>query len=46
MLGLGYSFGWGEVTAAYRALGYKMPDSKFLSDLRFHGGQIGLGFRW
>jgi hypothetical protein len=46
MLGLGYSFGWGEVTAAYRVVDYKMPDSKFLSDLRFSGGQVGLGFRW
>jgi hypothetical protein len=46
MVGLGYSFGWGEVAVAYRALGYKLDDSKFVSDLRFSGGLIGLGFRW
>jgi hypothetical protein len=46
MLGLGYAFDWGEITAAYRVLNYELPDSKFASDVRFHGGQVGLGFRW
>ncbi len=46
MLGLGYAFDWGEVTAAYRVLDYNLPDSKFISDLRLHGGLVGVGFRW
>jgi hypothetical protein len=46
LLGIGYAFNWGEITAAYRALDYKLDDSKFVSDVRFHGGLIGLGFRW
>lgn len=46
MVGLGYAFDWGEITAAYRVLDYNLPDSKFISDLRFHGGLIGVGFRW
>jgi len=46
MVGLGYTFDWGEITAAYRVLDYNLPNSKFLSDLRFSGGLIGVGFRW
>ncbi|RLJ63493.1 hypothetical protein DFR35_2116 [Sulfurisoma sediminicola] len=46
LIGLGYAFDWGEITAAYRVLDYNLPDSKFVSDLRFNGGMIGLGFRW
>jgi hypothetical protein len=46
MVGLGYAFDWGEITAAYRVLDYNLPDSKFVSDLRFNGGLIGVGFRW
>jgi hypothetical protein len=46
VVGLGYAFDWGEITAAYRAMDYNLPDSKFVSDLRFQGGVIGVGFRW
>lgn len=46
MVGLGYAFDWGEITAAYRVLDYNLPDDKFMSDLRFSGGLIGIGFRW
>jgi hypothetical protein len=46
LVGIGYAFDWGDVTASYRALGYDLSDSKFVSDLRLHGGQVGIGFRW
>jgi hypothetical protein len=46
MIGLGYAFDWGDISAGYRVLDYNLPDSKFVSDLRFSGGVIGLGFRW
>jgi len=46
MLGIGYAFDWGDISAGYRVLDYNLPDSKFVSDLRFSGGVIGVGFRW
>ncbi|RLJ68260.1 hypothetical protein [Sulfurisoma sediminicola] len=46
MVGLGYSFGWGDITAAYRGLGYKLPDSKMVTDLRLSGGLVGVSFRF
>jgi hypothetical protein len=46
VVGLGYAFDWGDITAAYRVLDYNLPDDKFLSELRLNGGVIGVGFRW
>lgn len=45
MGGIGYSFSWGEVFAAYRHLDYRF-DSGGMKDLSFSGPGVGLGFRW
>ncbi|WP_295883739.1 hypothetical protein [uncultured Thiohalocapsa sp.] len=44
MLGLGYRFDWGEVTLAYRAIGYELDTNDM--DLTLHGPGLGIGFRW
>jgi hypothetical protein len=44
MLGVGYRFTWGEVTLAYRALGYELDKNDM--DLTLHGPALGAGFRW
>ena len=46
VVGLGYAFDWGEITAAYRVLSYNLPSDKMLSELSFQGGLIGVGFRF
>lgn len=44
MLGVGYRFDWGEVTLAYRALGYELDEDD--TDLTLYGPGLGVGFRW
>lgn len=44
MLGVGYRFDWGEVTLAYRALGYDFDRND--ADLRLDGPGLAVGFRW
>lgn len=44
MLGVGYRFDWGEVTLAYRALGYELDDND--TDFTLYGPGLGVGFRW
>jgi len=44
MLGVGYRFDWGEVTLAYRALGYDFDKND--TDLTLYGPGLGVGFRW
>jgi len=44
--GLGYQFGWGEVTAMWRYLRYDMKSSSVLQDVSFSGPLIGATFRW
>jgi len=44
--GLGYTFKWGEVTAMYRYLDYRMKDSKALQDINFGGPLIAATWRW
>ena len=46
MLGIAYSFKWGEVTLAYRNLYYDQKDDKLLQDLRFDGPALGVTFRF
>jgi len=46
MLGVAYSFNWGEVTFAYRDLYFDQQDDKFIQDLRFSGPAIGVTFRF
>jgi hypothetical protein len=44
MLGVGYRFNWGEITLAYRALGYDFDKND--ADLTLYGPGLGVGFRW
>jgi len=46
MLGVAYSFKWGEVTLAYRNLYYDQKDEKLLQDMRFSGPEFGATFRF
>jgi hypothetical protein len=46
MAGVGYTFSWGDVVAAYRHLDYRFPDSFAMKDLSFSGPGVAVGFRW
>jgi hypothetical protein len=46
LLGIGYSFHWGEVTGAWRYLGYSAQSGHRISDIYFSGPLIGATFRW
>jgi hypothetical protein len=44
--GIGYRFGWGDVTAVYRMLDYDFESDSLIRDLDFAGPAIGLSVRW
>jgi hypothetical protein len=44
--GLGYVFGWGEVTAMWRYLGYHSKSDTGIEKIHFSGPLIGATFRW
>jgi hypothetical protein len=44
--GIGYSFGWGEVSVLYRYLDYRFKSGSKVQDINFNGPQIGATFRW
>ena len=46
MLGVAYSFKWGEVTLAYRNLYYDQKDDKLIQDLRFTGPALAATIRF
>jgi hypothetical protein len=46
LLGAGYSFHWGEVTAMWRYLRYTSQSSSRIEDLYFSGPMIAVTFRW
>jgi hypothetical protein len=46
LLGIAYSFKWGEVTLAYRDLYYDQSDDKLVQNLRFDGPALGATFRF
>lgn len=46
MLGVAYSFKWGEVTLAYRNLYYDQKEDKLIQNLRFDGPELGVTFRF
>jgi len=46
LAGVGYSFDWATVTAAWRHLEYDFDSDKNLKDIRFSGPFFGLTFRW
>lgn len=46
LIGIGYRFGWGALTAAYRHLDYKFDSAVPLRGLQFSGMGIGASWRW
>ena len=46
LAGIGYRFGWGEVTAVYRHLDYKFKAGAPVNDLEFSGPAIAASWRW
>jgi hypothetical protein len=46
VLGLGYSFKWGDLLFAYRYLSYEQGGNKLVEDLKFGGFGAGLTFRF
>jgi len=46
LAGIGYSFDWATVTAAWRHLEYDFDSDKNLKDIRFSGPFFGLTLRW
>ena len=46
MGGVGYAFGWGELTAVYRYLDYDLSSDGPVGDMDFSGPAVGAIFRW
>jgi hypothetical protein len=46
LAGVGYRFGWGEVTLVYRYLDYDFESGARLRDLNISGPAIGASWRW
>jgi hypothetical protein len=44
--GLGYTFGWGDVVAAYRHVDYDMKSGGDIESVSFSGPAVGVAFRW
>jgi len=46
LVGLGYAFNWGQVTAAWRYLDYDLPSDQAITGVDFNGPEIAVTFRW
>jgi len=46
LVGIGYQFHWGAVTAAWRYLDYEFKSGKPLEELNLSGPAVGVTFRW
>lgn len=46
IIGVGYSFGWGDLFAAWRYLDYNMPSGEAIDTLWMNGAAIGASFRF
>ena len=44
--GIGYSWSWGDVLAAYRHIDYDMESGRDIESLSFSGPAVGVAFRW
>ena len=44
--GIGYSFKWGQVLAAWRYLDYKFKSGSAVESLNFNGPAVGVAFNW
>ena len=46
IIGIGYQFHWGAITAAWRYLDYEFKSGKPLESLNLSGPLVGVTFRW
>ena len=46
MTGLGYAFGWGDILAAWRYIGYDFGPGEKLETLSFDGPGVAVVVRW
>jgi hypothetical protein len=46
MIGLGYSFKWGDLLAAWRYLDYNFKSGEAINDMNFNGPMFGVAFHW
>ena len=44
--GVGYAFGWGDITGTWRYLSYHMKSDSRLQDLTFSGPMVSAVFHW
>lgn len=46
MIGIGYTFGWGDVVLSWRRLDYQMKSGSKVESLQFDGPSIAVAWRW
>lgn len=46
LVGVSYTFGWGDLSAVYKTLYYDQPSDQFVQSLRFSGPAVGATFRF
>lgn len=46
LAGVGYRFGWGELSAAWRYIDYDMKSGSSVQSMNFNGPMIGATWRW
>ncbi|MGE5160474.1 MAG: hypothetical protein ACM3O5_03120 [Betaproteobacteria bacterium] len=46
LAGVGYSFGWGDVVAAWRYIDSEMKSGKAVEDINFSGPGVAAVLRW
>jgi hypothetical protein len=46
MVGMGYTFGWGDAVLAWRHVDYHLKDGSKVESLRFEGPSIAATWRW
>ncbi len=46
MVGVGYTFGWGDITGAWRYIDYQMKSGNATEEMNFNGPAIAATFRW
>jgi hypothetical protein len=44
--GIGYAFGWGQLSALYRYVDYELKSGKNVQGMNFGGPMVGATFRW
>ncbi len=46
VVGVGYSFSWGDIDVGYRYVNYDMKSGGFLHDLKLSGAQVSYSYHW